>query len=122
MGNRVHVAKAYKVEYADTAAFNWKHQEFFDLLQTIGAEPSWMNGDNECPDWNFECPKENYHNAVEFLRVYINNPDAMDVDTKESIYDALESLDEEPAKVLQLMEEFERLAATDDGYIHFAAF
>ena len=122
MGNRVHVAKAYKVEYADTEAFNWKHTDFFDLLQTLGAEPNWMNGDSDAPDWQFECTKEDYHDAVENLQMHIESPEVYDKETQEDYLRVISHLEEEPKEVLRLMKEFERLAATDDGYIHFAAF
>ena len=38
MGYRLHVAKKYVVEYADTEAFNWKIFEFHNLLSACGAQ------------------------------------------------------------------------------------
>ena len=121
MGKRVYVAKEFKVEFGNTNAFNYKHTEFFDLLDTLGAEPNYINGDEDCPSDMFECTKEDYHDAVENLEVYIDNPDSYGTEIRSDFERSIKALGVEKNELLKLMKDYEKEACTDDGYLHFAA-
>ena len=60
MGYRLHVAKKYVVEYADTEAFNWKIHEFHNLLSACGVQYT-----GETDDYSFEVTKEDWEKMIE---------------------------------------------------------
>jgi homoserine trans-succinylase len=70
MGKRVHVCKKYVIEYSSAEGFNWKQQEFKDLLRALGCEVN--DTDNtEITDGfgdNFECPASDFKRALDFLK------------------------------------------------------
>lgn len=128
MGHRVHVCKTYKVEYGETEGFNYKNDKFYDILNLLGAEPASADGDGNpyCDD--FECSKEDYDDAVQNLKAYINNPnifkDSDDDDNEdgEQLQAILDDMDMSPRELLHLMESYRNEADTHDGYLHFSAF
>ena len=122
MGKRVHVAKKYVVEYGNTEAFNWKHDAFFDLLCELGGEPQWVCGDSDEPSDFFECPKQDYHDAVENLQIHIESPEVYLPSDHQSVLDCIKECDTTPEEMLRLMKAYEAEADTSDGYLHFAAF
>ena len=119
MGKRLHVAKTYVVEYGNTEAFNWKHEQFYDLLLALGGEPNWVGNEDEPTD-NFECTVDDFNDAVQNLEVYISNPTLFE--ESEDISQALESLGMTAEEVLKIMKSYQQEADKSDGYLHFFAF
>lgn len=119
MGKRVHVARTYVVEYGNTEAFNWKHEQFYDLLLALGGEPNWVGNEDEPTD-NFECTVSDYNDAVQNLEAYIGDPTLFE--ESEDIRQALESLGMTAGQVLKTMRDYQQEADTSDGYLHFASF
>ena len=65
MGYRVHVVKKHE-DYAPAEAFNYKNQEFADLLDALGCDV--YTSDNY---ETFECRKELYEDAIKIVKAYI---------------------------------------------------
>lgn len=122
MGKRLHVAKTYVVEYGNTEAFNWKHEQFYELLCDLDASPNYMNGESDCPSDDFEVTREGYETAMKNLEQYISDPtnlsDEVDAD---DISQAIEVLDLKPQEILDIMRDYYGEAYMADGYLHFAA-
>ena len=64
MGYRVHVVK-HTEKFADIEAFNWKNQEFANLLDDLGC-----NVCGEEPYERFECLKEYFKTAIDLIKCY----------------------------------------------------
>lgn len=120
MGKRVHVAKHYEVEYGDTEAFNWCDDKFYDLLNTLGAEPNYFGVDDDTVCDMFECTKEDYDDAVQNLEVYISDPTLLS--ESDDIKDCLDSLGMTAEQVLKIMKSYQQEADTRDGYLHFMSY
>ena len=119
MGKKLHVARTYKVEYGDTEAFGWKHEQFYDLLLALGGEPNWVGSGDEPTDM-FECTEGDYDDAVQNLGVYIGSPTLFE--ESGDIRRALEALGMTAGQALKIMRDYQREADTSDGYLHFASF
>jgi hypothetical protein len=65
MGKRVHVIKKH-AEYGNSEAFNWKYEEFNDLLGNLGCD---MCHEDEDYDF-FECSVEDYKKALSLVNLY----------------------------------------------------
>lgn len=63
MGKRVYVVKKM-VEYG-SSGFNWKQQEFRDLLDNLGCD---TNG--EVYSDQFECPANSFEKALNIIKTY----------------------------------------------------
>ena len=61
MGYRLHVARVYNVEYALGDAFNYKSEEFHNLLSALKVE---YTGDEY--DSDFEVQKDEWQKAIRF--------------------------------------------------------
>ncbi len=120
MGKRLHVAKTYVVEWGSTEKFNWKFDEFRELLDELGADTN-ITCEEEA-SYDFEVSQENYETAMENLEQYITDPDNLsdEVDA-DDIRRAIESLEMEPQKILELMHDYYDEAHKADGYLHFSA-
>ena len=120
MGKMVHVAKTYKVEYGNTEAFNWAHENFYNMLYLLGGEPNWV-GDSDYPTDMFECSVEDYADAVANLKVYIKTPHVYDQKKRDELAEALKGLGVTAEQLLKTMEDYQQEADTSDGYLHFSA-
>lgn len=112
------MAKTYVVEYGNTEAFNWKHEQFYELLLALGGEPNWVGNGDEPTDM-FECTEGDYNDAVSNLEIYISRPTLFE--ESEDIRQGLESLGMTAEQVLKIMKDYQKEADTSDGYLHFAA-
>ena len=63
MGKRVHVVK--KMAEYGSEGFNWKQQEFKDLLDNLGCD---TNGEDYSDQ--FECLASNFENALNLIKTY----------------------------------------------------
>lgn len=98
MGYRLHVAKKYIVEYADTEAFNWKILEFHNLLSACGAQYT-----GETDDYSFEVTKEDWEKMID----KISSLDSLeDEEEKSEIEGCLADLECSKEKMARLLKEY----------------
>ena len=135
MGKRVHTLTKRIVEYSDYESFNWKYNEFQQLLETLGCDT--CPDSSEFPD-DFEVDVQQYENALNILKtnkdklltdtyqIEINeSTEASSDEIVEAINDCFDSeLTEEKRiqSVIEDMEAFFEKADKHDGYIYFSAF
>lgn len=120
MGKRVHVAKRYEVEYGGTEAFNWCDDKFYDLLNTLGAEPNNCGAPDDSIADVFECPVNDYDDALKNLACYIADPALFE--DSDTLKEQLLELNVTADWLLQTMKSYREEADTRDGYLHFASF
>ena len=114
MGYRLHVAREYKVEYALGDAFNYKVEEFHDLLSASRAE---YTGD--AYDSDFEVSKEDWIRMIEKLKNLGSNNDAREkADIRKCIADLESTADE----VIGMLEYFLENSDPDNDYLHLSFF
>ena len=122
MGHRLHVAKTYKVEYAGGSDFNYRVEQFHNLLSELGIDYS-----GDAYDDDFEVAVEAWENGIKRLR----NLDAETEEVREDIIEAVKALNDpyypyvtpyDPKSVATVMEELLKEADTDSGYIHLSFF
>ena len=127
MSRCIHVAKCYDVQWGDTAAFNWKLDEFYKVLRMLGANPVDMIPN----EWAgaceyFECDKDDFAKAMENLKKFIKDPEAADdlyeVESVQELTDAIAATGCAPKELLRYMRTFLMEADTRDGYLYFAFF
>ena len=129
MGNRLHVAKKYRVEYADKATFNWKSEELRILFDAIGISVYGCDDENYLT--TFECLADEFDAGLQYLSSFIEGG-IDDEDVCEEIGDAVRDLcyDEDMYKsreekariILRHLQEYRDAADTNDDYLHFAFF
>ena len=86
MGKRVHVVKK-KEEYAGIEAFNWKMEEFKDLLNALDC--------NVCGEEygdRFDVPADDDKQAMKYLKDINNGKMLVEIDV-EDVKDAINALD-----------------------------
>lgn len=116
MGQRVHVAKRYEIEWGETAAFNWSDETFIDILNALGAD---VARDGQYGD-NFEVSVEDYDDAIENLKVYISDPHLLT--ESDDIAAGLNELDMTAEELLDTMQCYREEADIHDGWLHFTSF
>ena len=135
MGKRVHTLTKRIVEYSDYESFNWKYNEFQQLLETLGCDT--CPDSSEFPD-DFEVDVEQYENALNVLKtnkdklltdtyqIEINeSTEASSNEIVEAINDCFDdelTEKERIQSVIKDMEAFFKKADKQDGYIYFSAF
>ena len=113
MGKRLHVGTKYEVEWSDSAHFNWKIEEFHDLLSALDVSYTGESWDDE-----FEVTKEEWQKGIDTLRSY----DTLDDDAKNRIDEALEALESGREEVIEIMEHFYEQSAPNWCYIECSFF
>ena len=135
MGKRIHTLTKRVVEYSDYGSFNWKYNEFQELLEKLGCDT--CPDSSEFPD-DFEVDVEQYENALNILKT---NKDKLLTDTYQiEINENAEASSDEIVRainkcsdgelteekriqsVIEDMEAFFEKADKQDGYIYFSAF
>lgn len=111
MGQRLYVAKTYKVEYGETSAFNWKNEEFHNLLDTLDV---YYYG--ETYDTTFDVMRDELEQGIEKLK----NFDTLEDWLKEEIEERLEELTYSREEVINLLEEYLKESDQDNDYLHFS--
>ena len=79
MGNRVHVVKVQR-EYGKSEAFNWKFEEFKDLLTSLGCNVC----EQEEYSSDFEIVCDEYERAMTILKRIVDaikDDDGVDLNT-----------------------------------------
>ena len=138
MGKRVHVAKRWSVAWSDTEAFNWKNEEFKELLSALNVT---VYGDDYSDTW--ECLSTSFDKAIDFLKnhkkeIYNFDNEYEDVikcdDGEiflEGVYDGITNLMgdndeltffEQVDTLVTVMESFKKERAKNTTYMHFCAF
>ena len=95
MGYRLHVAKKYEVEYALGDAFNYKVEEFHNLLSACDASYS-----GESWDSDFEVTKDDWEKVIDTLKHLYD----MDEDAQEEIKGAIDDLGSTTDEVIHMLE------------------
>lgn len=95
MGQRLHVAKKYEIEYSSSFGFNYKVVEFHNLLTALGIS---YNG--ETYDDDIEVNREYFRQGLEKLKSY----DKLDAGQRTEIDEALNELDEPIEEIIEIME------------------
>ena len=136
MGKRVYVATKYEVEYDSNAAFNWKQQEFKELLSNLNCDVMEDDEDGYSDTW--QVSKEQFKRAIDFLKgnkeeIYnYEENEVIEFEDEdfwyEEIYDAImDMIDKSEFEecyqyVLSTMETFYEQADKKCNYMHFTAF
>lgn len=113
MGYRLHVAKVYKVEYALGDAFNYKVEEFHNLLSACDATYT-----GESYDSDFEVTKEDWKKVIDKLKHLYD----LDDDTRDEIKGAIDDLGSTTDEVIHMLEYYLEHAEPDSDYLHLSFF
>ena len=122
MGKRIHVVK--RVQEYGSCGFNWKQQEFKDLLDALGCDTS-----GEYYSDDFDCQVELYENALNMLKEYKDKGRTKELEAKflengldfDLFEDALRDLESSGDNVLETMQSFYDNRDKNWDYICFAA-
>ncbi len=109
MGNRLHVAKKYEVDYANLEYFNWQIYELHDFLYCLGIDNSDMY------DEEFEESKKKWKEGIEKLKTI----DSLDEGEKEDILESLEPLGYSVEKMIEIMQKYLDASDPNNDYMHF---
>ena len=113
MGYRLHVAKVYKVEYALGDAFNYKVEEFHNLLSACDATYT-----GESYDSDFEVTKEDWKKVIDKLKHLYD----LDENEREEIKGAVDDLANTTDEVIHMLEYYLEHADPDSDYLHLSFF
>ena len=113
MGYRLHVAKVYKVEFALGDAFNYKVEEFHNLLSACDATYT-----GESYDSDFEVTKDDWRKVIDNLKHLYDLPE----DERDEIKGAVDDLASTTDEVISMMEYYLENAEPDSNYLHLAFF
>lgn len=122
MGQNLHVAKKYEVEYGKTTGFPNKAYTFYNLLDDLGAQPNATDSNGDMYSDYFECPVLDYDDAIKNLKMYIKDPNLLELRGTNRIKDDLEEAGMTAEEALDLMERYQSEADTSDGFLHFINF
>lgn len=111
MGKRVRVVSRQE-KYGDREDFNWKQEEFKNLLDTLGCSVHEEDPEGYCDRW--ECQKEEFKQAIQNLKDYSNGVFKSEEWASEDVASALHELsyDEgrdlsiDPTSVINTMEKY----------------
>ena len=113
MGYRLHVAKVYKVEYALGDAFNYKCEEFHNLLSACDATYTGESWESE-----FEVTKEDWCKVINKLKHLYD----LDESEREEIKGAIDDLTSTTDEVIHMLEYYLEHAEPDSDYLHLSFF
>lgn len=122
MGKRVHVAKRYEVEYGSTEAFNWAQDKFVNVLNELGCSVYEYGSEDDETAGGFECPDEEYKEAIENLKAYINDPVAYDCDDDTYLRESIEKTGKTAEELLKVMQSYYDEADKHTGWLHFMSY
>ena len=113
MGYRLHIAKVYKVEYALGDAFNYKCEEFHNLLSACDATYT-----GESYESDFEVTKEDWRKVIDKLRHLYD----LDDNEREEIKGAVDDLASTTDEVIRMLEYYLDNAEPASDYLHLSFF
>ena len=109
MGDRLHIAKKYDVQYGNVVGFNNRIEEFQYLLDFLEIEPA-----GEVVVGNvFEIDKEEWKDGIEKLR---------EIEDEAELSGFLSEIYMTKDKLISLMESFLKEADPDNDYLAFNFF
>lgn len=109
MGYRLHVARKYDVEYGRTEAFNYKCEEFHNLLSACGAKYT-----GESCDELFEVTRADWTNN---LIGKLKRLDKLEEEEREEILDAISTLKTTPEEIVRVAEKLIAEADPNHNYL-----
>ena len=122
MGKYVRVVAKREV-YGSAEGFNWKREEFKNLIYSLGCPVHEEDPEGFCDRW--ECRKDEYKQAIETLKAYSKDEEISEECDKDDISSALHDLGEvyslDPSPVIKLMETFLEQCDKDCDYVIFVA-
>lgn len=114
MGNRLHVAKKYDVQYDfNTEYFNWLIEEFHYILDALEID---YNGD--VYDSDFEIAKEQWRSGMGKLATL----DSQELEVKREIEESLKRVELTPERMLEIMDEYLKASDPNNDYMYFSFF
>lgn len=114
MGNRLHVAKKYVVEYDSYARFNWQASELHDFLNAMDIEV--CGGDGTTYPLDFEISKDDWRKGITRLKSY--SDDTMPDDVSE----ALKALELTKEEMVEVMAAYLNAADPNHEFLEFSFF
>lgn len=122
MGKYVHVVSK-KEKYSEVEAFNWKQEEFKNLLFALNCPVHEEDPEGYCDRW--DCQKSEYKQAIETLKAYSKGEEISEECDKDDIEDALRELGEkyplDPTPIIEKMEMFLNECDKDFDWLIFVA-
>ena len=122
MGQNLYVAKKYEVEYGKTTGFPNKAYAFYNLLDALGAQPNACDSGGDMYSDYFECTALDYDDAIANLKMYIKDPNLLELEGTNRIKRDLEEADMTAEEALDIMQRYRKEADIHDGWIHFINF
>jgi len=113
MGFRLHVATTYRVEWGNAIGFNFKVQEFHNLLDSCGCDYS-----GEEFEIDFEVLKNDWRLVIDKLKRLDSLPD----DEAEEIEERVKDLQCTTEEVIDKMESLLTMGEPDSDYLHLSFF
>lgn len=113
MGYRLHCATKYIVEYLSGSTFNYKCEEFHNLLTACGAD---YTGD--CWDSDFEVTKEDWSKAIEKLKTL----NSLEAGEQSEIQEAISRMEYSVEEIISSMQNFLACAEPNSEYLHLSYF
>ena len=110
MGNRLYVAKTYKVEFDYGMGFNHMVGEFHDLLDALNVSYS-----GETWDERFDVEKDEWLKGIEVLK----NLDNLEASEREDINNALDCCEYTLEEAIELFQGYYNSADPDHDYLEF---
>ncbi len=112
MGQKLHVAKKYEIEYSSSFGFNNKVVEFHNLLTALDIS---YNGES----WDdVEVNREDFRQGLEKLKSY----DKLNAEVRTKIDEALSEIDEPVEKIIEIMEKLLIVSDQKNEYMLLAFF
>lgn len=113
MGNRLHVAKKYDVQYASIEHFNWQCEPFHYLLDALQVEYT-----NDQYEYNFEVAKEDWYAGMEKLRTL----NELEPEEREEILEHIRALGLTAQECYSIFSEYYDASDPDNAYMYFSFF
>lgn len=113
MGYRLHCATKYEVKYSTGDAFNYKCEEFHNLLTACRADYTGESWDPE-----FEVSKEDWNNAIAKLKAL----ETLNPDERSGIEEAIKEMELGVDEIVSSMEYFLENADPNNDSLHLSYF
>lgn len=113
MGYRLHCATKYETRYSTGDAFNYKCEEFHNLLSACGA-----NYTGESWDAEFEVTREEWNKVIGKLKTL----DSLNEDERNEIMKAVNEMEYDVNDIISSMEYFFEQADSNHDYLHLCYF
>lgn len=117
--NALHVAKRWKVEWADVTAFDHKPYEFRKLLYELGICAVGLNDESYS---DFEVLKTDWEKAVYRLESVQVNHQYCPTKKSECVIDILKECNCTINDAMDLFKKYLEVAEPDDEWMHFSFF